>query len=470
MSSIRWSFQDWLTMLSVLLSAELLLAVVACVTAPFWSRFVLKKITEYVTKRLFTEEYTKNLLEGLTALRKFGVQWTFENELRAHTAQPLEKPIGTARLFPHFDGLLFTPVQLTRRPLDHRVPVNLETVIGRKAQRPMMLSMPVMVSAMGYGVALSKPFVRAIARGTAMAGTACNAGQGPALEEFRKLARHLVVQYHGASWRPSSDILRQADMIEIRFGQGANAGCGTLVPASGLPAEVQHDLGLKPGQTGYIPAGHPEVIRASRDLRRLVHRLRRTANGVPIAVKLAASHVLEQDLYLAVQAGVDVIVLDGAQGGTHSSPAILVDDFGLPTLSALCRAVRFLREQGYWNRVDLVVSGGIRTPGDMLKALALGANAVYIGTAALFATAHTQLTQAVPFEPPTQIAWANAEIPAHFQEQDGARSLANFLDSCAKEMRMGIRALGKTSVHDVDETDLVAWDPDVARITGLPLV
>jgi glutamate synthase domain-containing protein 2 len=445
--------------------------VVAWLTASWWGRFVFERVFRDAMQRVFEEPYTANLAEGLTALRKFGVQWTIENELRSHEGSPLEKPIGTARAIPHFDGLLFSPAQLHRRALDHQVPVTTTTIIGKHSRRPLVLSMPVMVTAMGYGVALSKPFVRAIMKGAALADTASNSGQGPWLPEFRSLAKHLVVQYHAATWRPSAEVLQKADMIEIRIGQGANAGCGTRIPPSSVTPEIATDMGgpevLQHG--AYIPAGVPEASHERR-LRRLVSSLRKLSGGVPIAIKLAASNELERDLLIAVRAGVDVVVLDGAQGGTQSAPAILVDDFGLPTLSALCRAVRFLRDKGWRDRVDLVVSGGLRTPGDMLKALALGADAMYIGTAALFATTHTQIVKAVPFEPPTTLAWANGALHHEFDEDEGAHSLERFLTSCAEEMKLGARALGKKSVHDVCETDLVAWDPEVARITGRPLI
>lgn len=448
----------------------LLVAGTAIAFVSTWTRWIMKKMVNAVTYRIFTEPYTKNLLEALTALRKVGVQWTAENELRAHEGRGLDKPIGSSRSFPHFDGLLFTPPPIWRRPLDLTVPVSLETVIGKNAHRPMYLSMPIMVSAMGYGVALSKPMVRAIAKGTAMAGTACNAGQGPALEEFRTLAHRFVVQFHRAPWMPSDATLRQADMIEIRFGQGANVGGGTWVSGTGLPPETLADLGLQSEEdVAYIPAGHPEGSKWSR-LKGLVSHLREVGGGVPIAVKIAAGHHLERDLDLLVRAGADVIVIDGAQGGTHSSPAILVDDFGLPTLSAICRAVRFLEEHGLKGRVDLVVSGGIRTPGDIMKALALGADGVYVGTAALFATVHTQLTKVIPFEPPTQLAWANSSMWDHFDEDAGALSLAKYLMSCADEIAIGLRALGKKTLRDLNADDLIAWDPEVARITGRPLV
>ncbi|SFV06674.1 FMN-binding glutamate synthase family protein [Alicyclobacillus macrosporangiidus] len=460
-------FQTALIELGVLVLAGL----AAYLTAPWWWRWVFERIFRRSVRVLFEDTYTSNLAEGLTAIRKFGIQWVIENELRAREGVPLSKPIGTTRQFPHFDGLLFIPAQLHRRPLNHQAAVDSQTIIGRRAQRPMVLAMPILVSAMGYGVALSKPFVRALMKGAAMADTASNTGQGAWLPEFRELAKHLVVQVHDAPWRPSGEALRTADMIEVRLGQGANAGCGTLILPQDLTPDVAQDFGLPDAvNTGaYIPAGVPEADHL-RTLRMLVRDLRRVSGGAPIAVKLAAGHHLERDLAIAVRAGFDVIVVDGAQGGTHSAPAILVDDFGLPTLAALCRAQRFLVDHGCRDRVDLIISGGLRTPGDMLKALALGADAVYIGAAALFAATHTQIVHAIPFEPPTSLAWTKGSLRERFDEDRGAKSLAQFLTSCADEMKLGARALGKTALRDVDATDLVAWQADVARITGLPLV
>lgn len=423
-------------------------------------------------KRLFTDNYPENLWEGVVGLRHVGVQRTIENELRSSSAAPLLKPIGSDRPFPHFDGLLFIPAPLPKAAKSSSVRVDLHTVLGRRTRRPMSISMPVMVTAMGYGVALSKAFSLAIAKGTAQVGTAFNTGQGPVLPEHRTFAHRMVVQYHGASWRPSEDALRQADMVEIRFGQGANAGCGTYVETAPLPSDVLADFGVNPDdppQRLHIPPGIPGVSRTG-DLKHLVDDLRRLSNGAPIALKMAAGHHLEQDIEMAVRAGVDVLVVDGAQGGTHGSPAILVDDFGLPTLTALCRAVRCLETLNARHQVDLVMSGGFRTPGDILKAVALGADAVYIGTIALFAVAHTQILKPLPFEPPTQIAWVNGKFAQDFDMAEGARTLADFLSSFAREMEMGIRAVGKSSVRDLDRSDLVSWDTEVARVTNLPLV
>ena len=437
----------------------------------FLVRSLMNRQADQVITRIFTELYTKNLWEGVHAMRRFGVEAVVENELRTAHEGPLMKPIGSARPFPNFDGLLFTTAQLYKRPLNDTVAVNAAVTLGKRCERPMTLSTPIMVTAMGYGVALSKPFVHALAKGTASAGTAFNSGQGPVLKEYRSLAHRMIVQYHGGSWKPSDDDIAQADMIEIRYGQGANAGSSTIVPASDLTSELLQDFGISATDSGNlrIPAGIPGVQKA-QDLKRLVERLRTIGKGAPIALKLAAGADLTRDMEVAAYAGVDVIVIDGAQAGTHGSPAILVDDFGIPTLSGLCKAVQYLKEQRLENEIDLVVSGGLRTPGDILKAVCLGARAVYMGNAILFATMHEQITKALPFEPPTQLAWANGSLHEQFDEDLGAQSLARFLTNSTEELKAGLRALGKMSIADVKAEDMVAWDPEVARITGLPLV
>lgn len=461
----------WVKSGVVLLAGLACLGLLSAVLSPFWMRFVVNRAVDHVVRQMFGDPYTKNLLEGVTALQRFGVRTTIENELRAHIGKTLDKPIGSTRHFPNFDGLLFSPAPVAIGALDMASSVDVSTVIGAGARRPLRIALPVMVSAMGYGVALNKSFARALAKGATLAGTAYNVGQGPAVQGARDLAEHLVVQYHGASWRPSESLLQVADMIEIRLGQGANAGCGTTIPTKNMSKELLREFGAQDvaGDSLYIPAGIPGV-HTVREARRLVEYLRKLSRGAPIAVKIAAGQALERDLMWAIKASVDVIVIDGAQGGTHGSPAIVVDDFGIPTLHALCRAVPFVRAHQGRRSVDIVISGGIRTPGDMLKAIALGAKAVYIGTAALFAATHLQITKAIPFEPPTQVAWENGKVRQRFNEDKGAQSLAQFLNSCADEMRQGLRAVGKPSLHLLSEEDLVAWQPEVARITGRPLI
>lgn len=435
----------------------------------FW-RQLFDAFFDRVVERLFTDRYVENLLEGFNAMRRHGFQETIENELRCAEGRALLKPIGTHRHYPHFDGLLFAPAQLERQALQDQNPVDIRVTLGRRCRRPLTLEMPILSSAMGYGVALSKNIMIAIAQGTASVKTACNMGQGPYLPEVRDAAYKLVVQMHGAPWKPTHEQLAQADMIEIRYGQGATGGLGTTLDRSHLTPEIIEDLGVsdKPDTELYIPAGIPNIVNV-RGLRRLVEDLREIGGGAPIAIKLAANHYLERELAIAVEAGVDVIVLDGAQGGTHDSPAIVVDDFGLPTLPALVRAVRFLEAQKRTD-IDLIISGGLRTPGDVLKALALGARAVYLGTPVLYAAVHDQIVHAIPFEPPTELSFADGQMEQRFDADKGARSIANFLASYADEIRIGLRALGKRSLSQLSRHDLVAWQKDVAEIAAVPYI
>lgn len=450
-------------------SALLAVAFFFLATVLFW-RPLFNRFLDWGVRRIFTDRYVENLLEGFNAMRRHGFQHTIENELRCAEGRALLKPIGTHRHYPHFDGLLLAPAQLERQALQDHDPVDIRVTLGRRCQRPLTLEMPILASAMGYGVALSKQVLVAIARGTAAAKTACNMGQGPFVKEVRDVAYKLVVQLHGAPWKPTEEQLAQADMIEIRYGQGATGGLGTTLERSHLTHDIIKHLGVEnlPDSQLYIPAGIPKV-NSVRDLRQLVDQLRQIGGGVPIAIKLAASHYLERDLAKAIAAGVDVIVLDGAQGSTHDSPAIVVDDFGLPTLAALARAVRFLEEQQQTD-IDLIISGGLRTPGDVLKALALGARAVYLGTPILFAAVHDQIVDALPFEPPTELSFADGQLAHLFNEDQGARSITNFLTSCAEELRIGLRALGKRSLSQLNRHDLVAWQKDVAEIAAVPYI
>ena len=205
-----------------------------------------------------------------------------------------------------------------------------------------------------------------------------------------------------------------------------------------------------------------------RELRKLVPELRRLIDGGPVGVKLAATHDLERELAAVLEAGVDVIAIDGSQGGTHSSPPIIADDFGIPTVHALHRAARFLERSGARRGVSLVIGGGLRTPGEFLKALALGADAIYVGSAVMMAATHGQLSKSIPFEPITQIAWATGKKAETFDPEQGAQTVANFLKACTGELAEAARALGKRSIREINRDDLIALEREASAVLGLP--
>ncbi len=432
------------------------------------SRYLLAHVLRKSLRILMTDPYEQNVLEIYSAVSRFGAQPLAEAELRATSGGVIQRPLGTPRKLSQFERLMFDMAQLAHMPTPLEEQIDLAVTIGPRAIRPLHLQIPIIISGMAYGWALSEDAKVALAAGATAAGTASNTGQGPWLESERKAAKQLILQYHRGHWGKSEQVVRQADAIEIQFGQGAIAGLGAVLEAEHIDQRLAQQFQVQPGERAVSPARHPEVQRPE-DLADLVRRLRSQSGGVPIGVKLGAGQHLEEDLGYALQADVDFIAVDGAEAATKGSPPITEDDFGLPTLYALVRASRYLEDAGARDKVSLIISGGLRTPGEFLKVLALGADAVYIGTTALYAISHTQVVHTVPYEPPTQLVWYHGSAAKHFDRRLGAASLARFLQSCSAEMQEGIRALGKSGLSEVNRSDLFALDQTTADICGVAL-
>ncbi len=455
---------DWfiLTFLSALSASLVLLA------GGFLLRGTLMNwAVDRVLVRLLKDRYSENLWDVAIGITRVPPHTLLELELRADYGHALVRPLGSVRRLPHFAGIAFNPAQLVRAPLSPRADVDLTTVIGPRARCPLRLEMPILVGALPYGVAFSRPFVLALSRGASEAGTAYNAGAGPLLDEVLDGTTHLILQYTGGAWARDHKTLARAAMVEIHYGHGGRAALGRVIRAAELPRRASALMGMAEDGEAMIEAPLPGAATPSQ-LRELVRMLRRLTRGKPVGVKLAATDDLEAELAIVLEAGVDVIALDGSQGGTQGSPPIIADDFGIPTLHALHRAVRFLERSHARREVSLIIGGGLYAPGEMLKALALGADAVYLGTAVMMAGTHGQLSKAVPFEPITQICWANGKKADEFDADKGAQTVANFLRSCAGELAEGARALGKESIRDVTREDLVALDRETAATLGLP--
>lgn len=456
---------SWAWILGGLLGAAAAVGL-AALAVPWLGRRALDRMVDGWLKRLLKDPYRENLWDLAVGMTRVPPHALLELELRAEQGRLLERPLGSVVRVADFRGLAFNPAQLVRSPLGPQEPVDTSVVIGPRAGRPLELDIPILVSAMGYGLSVSRRAALALARGSAMAGTAYNVGVGPLLPEVAASNPRLIIQYAGAAWTRDARVLAAARMVEVRLGHGARAALGRVIPASDLPADLRAWLGLGDGH-GVVEAPVPEAA-SPRALRELIPALRQLAGGAPVGVKLAATHDLEQELAAALAAGADFIAIDGAEGGTHRSPPAIADDFGIPTLHALVRAARFLERECVRGQVTLIVGGGLRTPGEMLKAMALGADAVYVGTTALMAMAHGQLSKAVPFEPITSLVLATGPLADRFDPELGARHLANFLRACAEEMAEAARALGKRSLREVGREDLIARDRETAEILGLP--
>lgn len=432
-------------------------------------RGLLAREVSGIVQRVMTDQpYWRNLWEVITAAHRTGLHTIVETNLRAESGRPIDRPFGSRKQLSPFSKLMFDAPSLRRFPIPENVPIRTEVVLGPRARRPLRPAIPLVISGMAYGFALSERAKIGLAKGAAAAGTATNTGEGPYLESERQAAKYLIVQYSRGEWERPPEVLQKADMIEIQLGQGAVAGLGRVRRPAEIDSRLSRSLGLPPGQSIVSHARFPEM-KHPEDLAELVARLREVARGVPIGVKMPAGQHLEEELELAVAAGVDVVALDGAEAATKGSPPVIQDDFGLPTLHALCRASRYLEENGLKGKVSLLIGGGLYTPGDFLKALALGADAVYIGTIALWALTHTQVWHALPWEPPTQAVFYKGKYADRLDVARAAKHLENFLLACVEEMKEGARALGKTALSQVSREDMFALDPEAAEICRLPL-
>jgi len=386
-------------------------------------------------------------------------------ELRAETGDVPVRPMGSRRPALTLDLVDLVAAQLAEKPVPMDAHVDLSVELCPHVPRPLRMSLPVYISGMGYGVALSREAKLALALGSALAGSAVCSGEGAFLPEEPVLAHRWIYQVGRGAWTHTPDAVRRADMIEIHVGQGAEVAAPLTKPPGRLGEGVRKAMGLRDDE--------PAVIRSrlhwqgrTVELAELVRILRDLNPDVPVGVKLAASDVLEADLAVAVEAGVDFIAIDGEEAGTGNAPLGLSDAMGVSLLPALARADDWLRAQGVRARVALLASGGLRQPADFLKVMALGADAVGIGTVALIALAHRQFEAILP-DPPSRLVSHGSELARGFNAVQGAHNLANFLESCRKGLQLLLRAVGRRSVKELTRADLSCRDRDLAESLGI---
>ena len=409
---------------------------------------------------------SKPMIEWLTILQKISWHEYFEANLRAQTGNPLDRPYGTKRGILSFEKLQFNPVYLSKSPLNNYIEIDTSVVLGPRAKKPLQVKIPILIGGMAFGSGYSIAAKIALAKASTMAGTVANSGNGPFLQEERFFAEKFIQQFPRGFWNKTETILRQADMIEIALGHSARGSAPVRINGKKLTPEVAERYGSIPGLDVLMEARLPEVETVEQ-WKSLIKYLKEVTGGVPIGVKFGASHSLEQELEIFIQGGVDVLTFDATEGGTHGGAPILMDDSGLPLLPALCRAARFIRDHGLKGKVSLVVGGGLITPGDFAKCLALGADAVFVGTITALAQSHTQTAKTVPWEPPTGLLYNDGKEKNKYNPDQGAKHLNNFFQSCVAEMQLLACALGKSSLKDLDPSDLVTDDPLYSKIAGI---
>ncbi len=435
-------------------------------------RRMANAMMDSMARRIFQDPYTENVFSSVAVAQKLGVRNIVEGCLRAESGRPISRPLGSPVVKSPWDQLLLQPVHLAPRlPTPDGVGIATHTVIGPQAARPLQLEIPILITGMSWGGALSLKAKVALAKGATLAGTATNTGEAPVLPAEREAAGLLIGQFNRGGWLNDDEQLRQVDAIEIQLGQGAQCAAPMSSSSHQFGEEYRAAFKLNKGENAVIHSRLPGVD-SPREFIRLVHRLRRRYE-VPVGLKLAAGHHLEQELQVALDAGVDFVTVDGAEGGTHGGPLILQDDFGIPTLFGVARAADFLQQQGATGRVSLIATGGLANPGHFLKAMALGANAVYIGSMALISMEQAQVVKALPFETPPQLVLHKGKFTEDLEVEPAAQHLAKFLKSCVDEMALGCYALGYSALTQVSRADLCSQDPHLARAlridwVGLP--
>ena len=392
---------------------------------------------------------------------------------------------GAKRDIPTFDDLVFLGASTSRYPLEgYREKCTTEVILGNRfAKNPIHLKTPITIAGMSFG-SLSAQAKESLGRGATIAGTSTTTGDGGMTPEERGHSKTLVYQYLPSRYGMNPDDLRKADAIEIVLGQGAKPGGGGMLLGQKISPRVAQMRNLPEGIDQRSACRHPDWT-GPDDLEIKIQELREITNWEkPIYVKVGATRVF-YDVTLAVKAGADVVVVDGMQGGTAATQDVFIEHVGIPTLPAVRMAVEALQEMDMHRKVQLIVSGGIRSGADVAKALALGADAVSIGTAALIALGdqspefddeYKEIGSAAGFwddyqagNDPAGITTQDPELAKRLDPILGGRRLANYINVLTLELQTLARACGKSHVHNLEPEDMVALTMEAAAMAGVPL-
>lgn len=419
------------------------------------------------------------------------ISWTFDEYTNSEIRRAAETGIydirggGSKRKLPHFDDLLFLGASMSRYPLEgYRETCNTKVTLGtRYASKPLELDIPITIAGMSFG-ALSGRAKEALGRGASMAGTSTTTGDGGMTPEERGQSKNLVYQLLPSRYGMNPDDLRKADAIEIVIGQGAKPGGGGMLLGQKISDRVAEMRTLPKGIDQRSACRHPDWT-GPDDLKIKILEIREiTGWKVPIFIKVAGARPY-YDTALAVKAGADVVVLDGMQGGTAATQEVFIENVGQPTLACIRPAVDALQDLNQHRKVQLIISGGIRNGADVAKAMALGADAVSIGSAAMIALGDNDPKWEKDYNKlgstagayddwhegndPAGITTQNPKLMKRFDPVAGGRRLSNYLKVMTLEAQTIARASGKNDLHNLEPEDLCALTVESAAMARVPL-
>ena len=365
---------------------------------------------------------------------------------------------------PHWDDLQIMVAQMATRPLMEDHPVSTELVIGPEADRPLTLTIPVFVSDMSFG-ALSEEAKVALARGAELAGTGICSGEGGMLPEEQAENSRYFYELASAKFGYKEELLSKVQAFHFKGGQGAKTGTGGHLPGNKNRGKISAVRGIPEGQPAISPPTFADLATV-QDFNRFADRVREITGGIPIGFKLSANHI-EKDIQFALEASADYIILDGRGGGTGAAPEMFRDHISVPTIPALARARRYLDEQGQTGRVTLIVTGGLRTPIDFVKALALGADGIAVSNSAMQAIGCVAARMCNTNNCPAGIATQKEELRKKLNVEKSARKLQTFFMASTELMKIMARACGHDSLSKFNSEDLATWHRDLAYVSGV---
>jgi glutamate synthase domain-containing protein 2 len=386
---------------------------------------------------------------------------------------------------PSWDDLTFLPGTLTRFVIEgYREKCETRTIIGPRAKRPIVLDIPIYITGMSFG-ALSYEAKIALARGATMAGTATCSGEGGMIPDERRYSTKWLYQCIQSRYGFNPHHLQIADACEIFIGQGCKVGLGGHLMGQKVTDQVAEMRSLPAGIDQRSPARHPDWL-GPDDLALKINELREATDGqIPIQLKLGAARVYD-DVRMAAKCGPDSIYIDGMEGSTGAGPHVATEETGIPGIAAIRQARKALDDVDKSGEISLVYAGGIRNGGDVAKALALGADAVAIGTAALIALNCNKDIPEADFESevgvpagycyhchtgrcPVGVATQDPELRKRLNPDEAAERVYNFLHTLTMEAQMMARACGKTNIHSLEPEDLAALTVEASALAMVPL-
>ena len=380
----------------------------------------------------------------------------------AITGESIVSAMYTDMPMPNWDEILILGNQLNPQPLESDVDVNTQTVIGKSAKKPLVIESPVYITHMSFG-ALSRETKIALAKGSAAVKTAQCSGEGGILPEEMENAYKYIFEYVPNRYSATGDNLKNADAIEIKIGQSTKPGLGGQLQGEKVTEEIAQIRKKPLGKDIHSPATIPEV-NSKEDLKNLVDELRMKSHGRPIGLKFAAGRI-EDDLSHVLYAEPDFITIDGRGGSTGASPKLIRDSTSVPTIYALSRARKYLDEHD--SEIDLTITGGLRVSSDFAKALAMGADAIAIGTAAMIATACQQYKICDTGDCPVGVATQDDELRKRLKIETASKRVENYLRVSTEELKTFARITGHDDVHDLNIDDLCTLNSEISDYTDI---